>query len=102
MNIRKFHGNQFSREKKKKEKPIPHKKVKTVKKVSAKKTIEGFRLFDMCTFSFPKCVQCCLSIDEDYNKRKGLACQIIVKCDSCDYVKKTIPHKQLAIVKLKV
>ena len=59
--------------------------------ISKEKKIEGFMLFDMCIFhkfisclACPKWFQCCLSVDEDYNKRKGLACQIILKCDSCD------------------
>ena len=46
-----------------------------------------FNEFISC-LACPKCFQCFLFIDEDNNKREGLTCQIIVKCDSCDYAKK--------------
>ena len=53
--------------------------------------LEGFRLFDICTLNnlvpslaCPNCHECCLHLDEDHNKLKGLASFISVRCDSCE------------------
>ena len=59
-----------------------------------------FNEFISC-LACPKCFQCWLSIDEDYNKRKGIACQIIVKCGSCDYVKKNYTSQTISNSKVK-
>ena len=42
-----------------------------------------------------------LFIDEDHNKRRGLASYISVCCHSCDYMKLALP-KQLVKVELEV
>ena len=67
-------------QKSKKVSPASLKKVRAVRKLSAQKKMEGFRLFDMSTFSnlisslaCPECYECVLYTNEQYNKKKGLA-----------------------------
>ena len=60
--------------------PPPHKKVKNVRKLSTKRKIDGYRLVDMDIFSNimnclarPKCFDSKMVVEENYEKKKGLA-----------------------------
>ena len=102
---RKFHGNQHSKSTQpKKQNPASLRKVKSVRNLSSKKKLEGFRLFDMsilqtfiASLACPECHECTLYVSEDYAKRKGLASFVSVNCDSCEYkhecyTSQTIPN----------
>ena len=54
--------------------------ISGIRKLSSKKMLEGFRLFDICilnnlvsSLACQNCHECCPHLDEDHNKRKGLA-----------------------------
>ena len=94
---RKFHGNQSTtklpNQKLQKRSPASLKKVKSIRNLSCRSMSEGYRLFDMSILSTlisslacPECYECTFFIDEQYEKRKGLASCVSVNCSSCDYI----------------
>ena len=94
---RRFHGNQHSSKKldhNKKEVPISHKKVKGVRMLSSKKKVEGFRLLDMVilngfitTLACPDCLECTITVNENFTKKKGLSSFLSIECSNCQFSK---------------
>lgn len=89
---RRFCGNQHTKVKPKQSKPASSTKVVSIRKGSSKHMIEGFRLIDMTVLrtllnsvACPNCKTINLHIDEDHNKRRGLAIYMNVYCVECDF-----------------
>ena len=96
MKKQRFHGNQHSKklDHNKKEVPISHKKLTGVRKLSSKKNVEGFRLLDMVildgfitTFACPDCLECTLTVNENFTKTKGLSSFLSIECSNCQFSK---------------
>ena len=78
----------------------PHKKVKNVRKLSTKRKLDGYRLVDMDIFSniinclaCPKCFDNNMVVEENYEKKKGLASFIQISCNNCEFSKESYTSK---------
>ena len=83
-------------------------KVKSVKpqhhvrKLSTKRKLDGHRFVDMDIFSniinclaCPKCFDSNMVVEENYEKKKGLASFIHISCNNCEFSKESYTSKTL-------
>ena len=64
--------------------------MKGVRKLSSKKKVEGFRLVDVVilndfitTLACPDCLECTLTVNENFTKKKGLSSFLSIECSNC-------------------
>ena len=62
--------------------------------LSSKKKVEGFRLLDMVilngfitTLTCPDCLECTITVNENFTKKKGLSSFLSIECSNCQFSK---------------